>query len=122
MDNTCPLCQSGQMIAETEFWMLMWDEYPVSEGHMLVVLKRHDAEHWEMSPDEWQDLNVALSEAKNLIDDQFAPEGYNVGSNIGAAAGQTVPHLHVHVIPRYTGDNAKPRGGIRNVRNPLVEY
>ncbi len=122
MDNTCPLCQPGLMVAETDYWMLMWDEYPVSEGHMLIVNKRHEADHWDISQDEWQDLYTAIGEAKKMIDDQFSPEGYNIGSNIGEAAGQSVPHVHIHVIPRYKGDNAKPRGGIRNVRNPLVEY
>ncbi len=122
MENSCPLCQPGQMVAETDYWVLMWDEYPVSEGHMLVVLKRHTDDFWGLSTEEWHDLHLAMEEAKKMIDDQFAPEGYNIGSNLGEVAGQTVPHVHVHLIPRYQGDHANPRGGIRNVRDPLVDY
>jgi len=91
------------------------DADPVSEGHALVVPRRLIATWWEASPDERHDLMDLVDEVKALLDERHQPDGYNVGFNAGAAAGQTVGHLHLHVIPRYAGDVADPRGGIRHV-------
>ncbi len=91
------------------------DTYPVSPGHALVVSRRLIATWWEATPEEQADILVLVDEVRQLLDAQHRPDGYNIGINVGDAAGQTVPHLHVHVIPRYAGDIADPRGGVRHV-------
>lgn len=92
-----------------------FDRYPVTKGHVLVVTRRVVPTWWDASPEERADLMDLVQEVKSMLDEEFAPDGYNVGFNAGAAAGQTVPHLHVHVIPRRAGDMADPRGGVRHV-------
>jgi superfamily II DNA or RNA helicase/diadenosine tetraphosphate (Ap4A) HIT family hydrolase/HKD family nuclease len=93
----------------------VWDRYPVSEGHALVISHRLIPNWWEATGEERADLLALVEEVKERIDAIHAPGGYNVGFNAGAAAGQTVSHLHIHVIPRYDGDVPDPRGGIRHV-------
>ncbi|HKK30159.1 MAG TPA: HIT family protein, partial [Alphaproteobacteria bacterium] len=92
-----------------------WDRYPVSPGHALLVPRRHVAGWFDASQEEQQALVAALEAAKRKIEKEHRPDGYNIGVNIGEAAGQTVDHLHVHLIPRYQGDIADPRGGVRHV-------
>ena len=91
------------------------DRFPVSPGHALVVPRRQIASWWEASEQERADLLALVDEVKRQVDAELRPDGYNVGFNDGAAAGQTVGHLHVHVIPRYRGDMPDPRGGVRHV-------
>lgn len=91
------------------------DAFPVSPGHTLVVPKRRISTWWEATDEERLDLVHLVDEVKRRLDVQYQPDGYNVGFNAGAAAGQTVDHLHLHVIPRYAGDVADPRGGVRHV-------
>ena len=91
------------------------DRFPVTPGHTLVVPRRPIATWWEATGAERDDVWALVDEVKVLLDAQRRPDGYNVGFNAGAAAGQTVAHLHIHVIPRYHGDTPDPRGGIRHV-------
>jgi diadenosine tetraphosphate (Ap4A) HIT family hydrolase len=91
------------------------DRYPVTAGHTLVVPHREVRDWFEATPEEKQALMALVEEVKAQLDDDYHPDGYNVGFNTGAAAGQTVFHLHVHVIPRYEGDMEDPRGGVRHV-------
>jgi superfamily II DNA or RNA helicase/diadenosine tetraphosphate (Ap4A) HIT family hydrolase len=100
----------------------LWDGFPVSPGHLLIVPVRHVPTWFDASPEEHQALTDALEIAKSLIESQFQPQGYNIGINVGAAAGQTVSHLHVHLIPRYHGDVPDPRGGVRHVIPQLANY
>lgn len=93
----------------------IYDAFPVTKGHALVISRRLIADWWEATPDERTDLFSLVDQVKSILDRSHRPEGYNVGFNAGATAGQTVPHLHVHVIPRYSGDVPDPRGGIRHV-------
>lgn len=93
----------------------IWDAYPVALGHALLVTRRHIASWFHATPQERQALTDTIDTAKRAILERHAPDGFNIGVNVGEAAGQTVPHLHVHVIPRYTGDVADPRGGVRHV-------
>lgn len=102
-------------IAHNRLAFAIRDRYPVSEGHALVVPKRLIGRWWDTTPDERAAIAELIETVKRRLDVEFAPDGYNVGFNDGAAAGQTVDHLHVHVIPRYTGDIPDPRGGIRHV-------
>ena len=91
------------------------DAFPVSPGHTLVIPRRVVATWFDATRDEQHALMDLVDEVKVLLDAQHRPDGYNIGINVCAAAGQTVMHLHIHVIPRYTGDVPDPRGGVRHV-------
>ena len=98
------------------------DAYPVTRGHTLVVPKAHRRNIFECTPEEIADMWALVVKVKERLDSELHPDGYNVGTNVGASSGQTVFHCHVHVIPRHTGDSADPRGGVRRVKKPDVEY
>ena len=104
------LCANGLCFA-------IFDSFPVSPGHVLVITRRVVPTFFECTPAEQAALMELVSSVKTLLDARLdpQPDGYNVGFNAGAAAGQTVPHVHIHVIPRYAGDMADPRGGVRHV-------
>ena len=90
------------------------DGYPVSVGHTLIVPRRLIASWWEATEAEREALLALADDVKALLEQRHAPDGWNLGVNVGRAAGQTVAHLHLHVIPRYDGDVADPRGGVRH--------
>lgn len=98
------------------------DHYPVSPGHTLLVPRRQIATWFEATREETVALLDLLDEVKRGLDDELHPDGYNVGFNAGEAAGQTVMHLHIHVIPRFHGDVADPRGGVRYVIPARANY
>lgn len=102
--------------------MVIRDGFPVSPGHSLIIPRRHLASFFELEPDERDGLIALLEEAKRRLDREFKADGYNVGINDGAAAGQTVPHLHIHLIPRFVGDQSDPRGGVRWVLPEKADY
>ena len=112
--TNCPFCSLpvSRIISEDSLSWVIRDAYPVSPGHSLIIPKRHVASWFELTDDERTSLFQNLSKAKTALDTVFKPDGYNIGINEGAAAGQTVFHLHVHLIPRYHGDRADPRGGV----------
>jgi diadenosine tetraphosphate (Ap4A) HIT family hydrolase len=120
----CPFCKmpTEQIVLENEHAKAFYDKYPVQKGHLLIVPKRHIASYFEATEDEILAIHRLLQEGKKRIDEEFAPDGYNIGVNVGAYGGQTVMHLHVHLIPRYKGDIADPRGGIRKAIPNLVPY
>ncbi len=93
----------------------IWDAFPVTEGHLLIIPHRHVPAWRNLHPSEREALLTAVDEAQVLLDGRFAPDGYNVGFNDGLAAGQTIQHFHLHVIPRRLGDMDDPRGGVRHV-------
>jgi diadenosine tetraphosphate (Ap4A) HIT family hydrolase len=94
----------------------------VSPGHTLVIPRRHIGSFFDLIPEERTDLLALLDEARKGIDAEFAPQAYNIGINDGPAAGQTVPHLHIHLIPRYDGDRPDPRGGVRWLFPDKADY
>lgn len=98
------------------------DNHPVSPGHTLIIPKRHVASFFETTEEERLAMLRLLDEAKAILDQKHKPDGYNIGINGGEAAGQTVMHLHIHLIPRYKGDRADPRGGIRWVLPDKAAY
>lgn len=98
------------------------DMFPVSPGHSLVIPKRHIRDWWSTSEDERASIDELVRRVKAGVDEEFHPAGYNVGFNDGVAAGQTVFHLHVHVIPRCAGDVEDPRGGVRHVLPERANY
>ena len=100
----------------------MWDAYPISSGHALIMPKRHIASWWEATLEERSEIVALIEDVRVAILAQHCPDGFNFGVNEGRSAGQTVPHLHLHVIPRYDGDVADPRGGIRHVIPDRADY
>lgn len=113
----CPFCdpQPKDIVFELDTCYARWDKYPVSYGHALVVPKRHLKDPLELTIDELLDIFRLLAELRAHTEELIKPDGYNVGVNLGVSAGQTVDHIHIHFIPRYTGDVQNPRGGVRNV-------
>ncbi|WP_349255290.1 HIT family protein [Spectribacter hydrogenoxidans] len=111
----CPFCElpDSRIWHENEHFFVVKDAFPVCHCHSLVIARRHDASIFSLSSAECDDLNRMLRWIKNAIDELAQPSGYNLGVNEGRAAGQTVSHLHVHVIPRYPDDQPDPRGGVR---------
>lgn len=118
----CPFCGADDALFETTLWRARRDRYPVNEGHLLLVPKRHLSSALELTAEEWQDLRGAITRACDLLQSERRVDGFNIGVNVGAAAGQTIWHVHVHVIPRYEGDCESPRGGVRKVKRAVVEY
>ena len=120
----CPFCeaQPERVFHEGRLVRGLWDNFPVSPGHALLVPRRHVATWFDASAEERRELTDAIELAREAILLRHRPDGFNVGMNLGAAAGQTVPHLHLHVIPRYTGDVEDPRGGVRWVVPDKAAY
>ena len=111
---TCPFCAQN-IVIETGLIYVRNDNFPVSRGHCLVIPKRHVETWFDMSKEERQEAFELIDQVKTMLDEKYAPDGYNIGMNCGESAGQTVPHAHIHVIPRYKGDMENPRGGVRGV-------
>ena len=112
---SCPFCAipKDQVLVEHPVVLAKRDGYPVSKGHTLIIPRRHVASFFETTEEERQAMLKLLDEMKAMLDREHKPDGFNIGINNGAAAGQTVMHLHIHLIPRYAGDSADPRGGVR---------
>ena len=105
----------GRVIESSEHSFAVLDVFPVSPGHTLVISRRHVEDVFVLSAEEVADILRLINAVKIRIDRGFLPSGYNIGVNIGRDAGQTVMHVHIHVIPRYPGDTADPMGGVRHV-------
>lgn len=123
-DPNCPFCTlpASRIVEENVHAVCIRDAYPVSPGHSLIIPRRHIGSVFEASAGEWLEFLVLLDLAKQRLDDEFNPDGYNIGINDGPAAGQTVPHLHLHLIPRFEGDRADPRGGVRWIIPEKADY
>jgi diadenosine tetraphosphate (Ap4A) HIT family hydrolase len=124
-NEICPFCdfiENGQSVAEQGTFVAKYDRYPVSKGHTLLIPKRHIETFFALNADELRDFFDLLLEVRQMIGREFDPDGFNIGVNVGAAAGQTIAHLHIHVIPRYVGDVRNPRGGVRGVIPERADY
>ena len=117
----CTLPQA-RIVDAIEYGVVIRDGFPISPGHTLVIPKRHIGSFFDLNADEREDLLTLLERAKVVIDAEFKPDGYNIGINDGPAAGQTVPHLHIHLIPRYETDLPDPRGGVRWIIPEKADY
>jgi diadenosine tetraphosphate (Ap4A) HIT family hydrolase len=113
--TSCELCAREQLVIENALAYVRYDSNSLSRGHVLVVPKRHVASFFDLNPEEHGAINALLGQAQALIRAEHAPDGYNIGVNVGKAGGQARMHVHMHLIPRYTGDVPDPRGGIRCV-------
>lgn len=122
--KSCPFCQipEADIVAGNTSHIVIRDRFPVSPGHSLIIPRRHVASLFELTAEEFNDLHALLHTTRSQLEAQYQPDGYNIGVNVGEAAGQTVFHLHVHVIPRYAGDCADPRGGVRWVMPEKAVY
>lgn len=111
----CPFCSpsSGQLVAEHPLAVVVRDAFPLTPGHSLVIPRRHVASFFDCTAEERAAMMELLDAAKAVLDREHRPAGYNLGLNNGRVAGQTVMHVHLHLIPRYTGDAVDPRGGVR---------
>ncbi|HND52667.1 MAG TPA: DUF3427 domain-containing protein, partial [Pirellulaceae bacterium] len=117
MTESCPFCRppAGEILVSNEHALVLRDHYPVTDGHLLVCSRRHVADWFEATEAEQRAIMELLHEGRRHLLARHSPAGFNIGVNVGAAAGQTVMHLHVHLIPRYAGDVPDPRGGVRHV-------
>ena len=120
----CEICNSNseRILRANETAIVIYDAYPLNPGHALIIPKRHIGSFFSALPDERADLLALLDQMKAELDTSLAPHGYNIGINDGPAAGQTVPHLHIHLIPRHEGDTQDPRGGVRWVLPDKAAY
>ncbi len=125
MASGCPFCdriESSEPTAANDSAVAFPDGFPVSDGHTLVVPRRHVFSLWELPPSELHSIWELVTEVRTFLASKHSPDGFNVGVNDGAAAGQTIDHAHLHVIPRYLGDVPDPRGGIRLVIPERARY
>jgi ATP adenylyltransferase len=112
----CLFCKpQREILAENERAIAVPDTYPVSPGHALILPRRHAVTIWDLDPDEYAACFALARELRPILQARYNPDGFNVGANCGAAAGQSVWHAHIHVIPRYKGDTPNPKGGVRHV-------
>jgi len=113
----CIFCniERDRIITENETAYAIYDIFPVNKGHMLIIPKKHIKDYFETNEQDKDGLWKLVDECKKIVDKEFNPDGYNIGINCGEAAGQTVMHLHIHLIPRYIGDIDNPKGGVRGV-------
>jgi diadenosine tetraphosphate (Ap4A) HIT family hydrolase len=115
----CIFCKikkiKSRTILENNYAFAIYDQFPVSQGHTLIILKRHVSSLFEASSEEITSIFDLGKQVQKYLSKQFKPDGYNVGFNELEAAGQSIPHCHMHIIPRYKGDVKNPRGGIRGV-------
>lgn len=116
--NDCFFCEcitNKDYTLENEHAIARFDDYPVNDGHLEIIPKRHIKTWWETTLGEKNAIFDLLDKAKTIVDDKYHPDGYNIGMNLGEEAGQSIMHLHVHLIPRYKGDVENPRGGVRGI-------
>lgn len=110
------------ILAENHLAFAIFDKFPVNPGHVLIIPKRHLANYFELSPEEQAACWQLLPNVKSLLEAKFQSQAYNIGINVGETAGQTVMHVHLHLIPRYAGDVDNPRGGVRGVIPGKQQY
>lgn len=118
---TCPFCDLKEtfprerIVYDTNSWIAIYDGFPVSKGHVLLIPKGHYETYFDLPDMLKESMHYAVEHIKGFLDSEFHPDGYNMGCNCGKAAGQTINHFHLHIIPRYNGDVENPRGGVRGV-------
>jgi diadenosine tetraphosphate (Ap4A) HIT family hydrolase len=121
-DVACLFCDASKAILRNEHGYVRFDDFPVNPGHCLIIPFRHVASFFDATPEERAALLALTDQARAIVDERFAPGGYNLGVNIGPIAGQSVMHLHMHLIPRYVGDVENPKGGVRGVIPSRQKY
>jgi diadenosine tetraphosphate (Ap4A) HIT family hydrolase len=122
--NECPFCDvnANRVLMQNDLVLAFFDNYAVSNGHTLVISKRHVVSLFELDKPEFVAIWSMVAQVRLKLMELHSPQGFNIGLNDGKAAGQTVNHAHIHVIPRYQGDVSDPRGGIRWVIPAKATY
>ena len=119
----CEIAKTDRVIDQTDYCFVIRDAFPVTEGHTLIIPKRHVADYFDLNPNEKSDIQELLQKHKAMIEvNDESVDGFNIGINVGATAGQTVFHVHVHLIPRRIGDVENPKGGVRGVIPAKQKY
>jgi len=118
----CLFCGPRQVARRNGLAYSTRDSYPVSPGHTLVIPARHCPDFFELAPEEMAACMELLVQERGALDEEFRPDGYNVGVNVGRSGGQSVYHAHIHLIPRYAGDHPAPQGGVRQVIPWKADY
>ena len=118
----CNLDPNREIIAQNDLALAFFDVFPVNPGHALIIPKRHVADYFDLTEDEVAAMQALLREVKAIVEKRFNPDGYNIGVNVNTAAGQSVFHVHIHLIPRYKGDVENPKGGVRGVIPSKQKY
>lgn len=114
----CPFCNPNterELLLESATAYAMFDKFPVSKGHILIIPKRHCSDYFQLNFKEQSACWFIMNKAKEILKKTFSPDGFNIGINVNESAGQTVSHVHIHLIPRFTGDVENPEGGVRGV-------
>ncbi|OGS91054.1 MAG: diadenosine tetraphosphate hydrolase [Gallionellales bacterium GWA2_60_18] len=115
-NDPCLFCKDPRGVSiQHELAYSARDSYPASPGHTVVIPRRHVASFFDLTPEEVAACMDLIKEERKRIDEEFHPDGYNIGVNVGPAAGQSIFHVHIHIIPRYKGDVENPQGGVRHV-------
>ena len=128
MTSNCFFCRMlsndtrNEIILQNDQAVMIRDTSPVSDGHSLIIPRRHVSSFFDTSPEERMALMALLDQTKKDLDEKFNPDDYNIGINDGPLAGQSIPHLHIHLIPRYRGDKEDPRGGVRWLLPEKAKY
>jgi diadenosine tetraphosphate (Ap4A) HIT family hydrolase len=118
MEEDGPFCTIGEhveVLCKTDIAMAILDSFPISPGHTLVIPKRHVPDYFELTAEEQNELWQLVNRCKLILQDRFHPDGFNIGINVGEMAGQSIFHVHIHLIPRYKGDVKNPKGGVRHI-------
>ena len=119
----CEIATTDRVIDQTNHCFVIRDAFPVTEGHTLIIPRRHVADYFDLNPNETSDIQELLQKHKAMIEvNDESVDGFNIGINVGATAGQTVFHVHVHLIPRRIGDVENPKGGVRGVIPAKQKY
>ena len=117
----CAFCQRENVILENRLAYSKWDKFPVAEGHSLIIPKRHVVSYFDLTNEEIVSIYDLAKRTRENIDKEYAPDGYSIFINEGEAAGRTIHHLHIHLLPRIKGDVKNPCGGGRNIL-PVRKY
>ena len=120
----CPFCNisESRIVSSDDIVVVVRDKYPVSAGHTLIIPRRHVADYFDLTEAEHYAMHEMLLFQRKDLQEELKPHGFNVGVNVGRAAGQTIDHVHLHLIPRYEGDMLDPSGGVRGVIPEKQKY
>ena len=122
-NDPCLFCTDPRGVSiQRELAFSARDSYPASPGHTVVIPRRHVSSFFDLTPEEVAACMDLIKEERKLLDKEFNPDGYNIGVNVGPAAGQSIRHVHIHIIPRYKGDVENPQGGVRHVIPKKAHY
>lgn len=121
-EANCPFCADQNGVLRNKLAYARADKFAVSTGHMLVIPYRHVGSFFALTSPERHAMMDLLVKAREFLEPKHRPDGYNIGINVGEAAGQTIAHVHIHLIPRYKGDVQNPRGGVRGVIPSKQDY